>query len=153
MAVQIAGHQTPNLQRWKTVSQTDKVSTGNNRGHFHILYTATHGRVRYLGRCNYFIVIILPAREISPAKLVSHHLQWPSLCLLVGAQTVDLQILCKGFLNDLTKIEAYNRYILQSYSKLRLLYLIQDHFGSGRLGSTREVSLSLVFILYSYIYP
>ena len=52
-----------------------------------------------------------------------------------------LQILCKDFLNDLTKIEVYNRYFLQSYSELRLSSLAQDHFGAGRVGPSREVSL------------
>ena len=120
MAVQIAGHQTPNLQRWKTVSQTDKVSTGNNRGHFHILYTATHGRVRYLGRCNYFIVIILPAREISPAKLVSHPLPSSSMALpmLVGGGTDcgpsnPLQGLSKRFDQDRGIQQVYPSVLFQ----------------------------------------
>lgn len=35
---------------------------------------------------------------------------------------MDLQILCRGFPNDLTKIEVYNRYILRFCSKLRLKF-------------------------------
>jgi hypothetical protein len=134
MAVQIAEHQTPSLQRWKTVSRTDKASAGNNRQHIFFVQPHTVG-LGYLGRCNYFIVIILSVIylwnkhvPVRPARRFTFELQWLSLCLWVEAQSVDLQILCKGSLNDLTKIEAYNRYIFRSYSELRLLI-----FNSGSL--------------------